>query len=157
RIQLEAASATEAERAASHRLRLAETLGENCSQEACQASARVTHTRAQAASALHHAGFIDDSAAKASYLPTTQLRATQERITEYDAISRALDHRIAELETALQGHPVSAEQCDQAQQAHEACAQRRKAAETQAAVCGQQLQDMDLRLARAKHLREELA
>jgi hypothetical protein len=87
----------------------------------------------------------------------SQLRATQERITEYEAMTRALDHRIAELETALQGKRVSAEGCEQAQQAHESCAQRRKAAETQAALCRQQLQGMDSRLARAKQLRKELA
>src|SRR5262249_38617244 len=83
--------------------------------------------------------------------------ATQERITEYEALFLALDHRISELETALQGKRVSEEECGQAQQAHQACVQRRKAAETQAAVCGQQLHDMNSRLARAKQLREELA
>src|SRR5262249_50630430 len=142
RIEAEVARATQAERATSDRLHFAESQVENCALEVSQTSSRAAHARALATSALRKAGFTDDSAARAAHLTASQLLATQERITEYEAMSRALDHRIAELDTALQGRRVSAEECEQAEQAQDACAQRRKAAESQAAVFGQKLQDM---------------
>jgi exonuclease SbcC len=156
---LEAAVArtTQAERTASERLRLAEASMNNCAQEASQASAHAAAVWATTAIALQKSGFTDAGAARAAHRPASQIRTMRERITAYEAISRALDHRIAELETALQGRRVSAAECLPAEQALEACVQRRKVAETQAAVFGQQLQHMQGRLERAKQLREELA
>jgi exonuclease SbcC len=157
RLEADLARTAHAERTASDRLCLAESLANNCTQEVIQASTRAAAARTYVTSALQKAGFTDISSARAAHLTTSQVQAIQERITEYEAIAGAVGYHIAELETALQGRRISAEEYAQAERAYEGCAQRRKIAETQAALFGQQLQEMQARLERAKQLREELA
>jgi exonuclease SbcC len=155
-LEGELAAAAQSERDASNRLRLAETLTETCKEEAAKASARAAETQAEADKALRQAGFPDSAEARAAHLTPQQIKSIQDRISEYEATARALDHRIAELEAALQGRRVTAQECEEANRAHDVCARRREAAETQAALHGQQLRDIQARLERAEALRAEL-
>jgi exonuclease SbcC len=155
RLEGELATAGRAERGTSDQLRLVEALLETCKGEAAKAAARAAETHAEADRALREAGFADAAQARVAHLTPPQIKAIQDRITEYEATARALDHRIAELETALQGRRVSAQECEEAECAHEACRHRREAAETQAALLGQQLRDIQGRLERAEQLRAD--
>jgi exonuclease SbcC len=149
--------ATANERDAFGRLQTADTIAGTRGQEADASAARAAAAEARAADGLREAGFDDPAAARAAYREPHQVRTLQDRFTSYDATTRALDHRIAELEALLGGARIAADECARAEAAHEECLRRRSDADRQAALLGQQVEDVRVRLDRAQRLRDELA
>jgi len=150
------AEATANERDAFARLQTAETISGTRAQEADASAARAADAEARAADGLREAGFDDPTATRAAYREPHQVHALRERFTEYDATTRALDHRIAELDVLLGGARISADECARAESAHEECLSRRADADRRAALLGQQVEDVRGRLDRAQRLRAEL-
>lgn len=156
RLEVVLAEATANERDAFARLQTADSIAGTRAQEADATAARAAVAVTRAATGLRESGFDDFAAARAAYREPHQVRALHERFTGYDATTRALDHRITELDLLLAGARISTDECARAEAALEDCQSRRADADRRAALLGQQVEDVRGRLDRAQRLREEL-
>jgi DNA repair protein SbcC/Rad50 len=157
RLERQLSDARAAEAETRQQLMLASTRVDAATQEAQIAAARAALARAHADAALQQAGFAGPEGVAAAARTPHQRDALRQRIAEHEGKQHVVLARIAEVEADLQGRRVSAAQCAEAEDACNQGMGQRQLAGEQVALLGQQLQDMENRLERARQLRAELA